>query len=157
MRPDGPNPPLGLAVLRVVLGVVFVAHGAPKLFGGVAGFAEALAGLGFPVPIAFAWIGTLLEFGGGLALIVGLFVTPIALLLATEMFLGIVLVHATNGFYVVGPGQGGIEFNLLLIAALLTLVFAGPGAAALGGRRSGDLIEAREPSDAAGDEGPGGA
>ena len=153
MRPHGPNPPLGLAILRIVLGVVFVAHGAPKLFGGAAGFAEGLAGLGFPAPMVFAWIGTVLEFGGGLALIAGLFVTPIALLLATEMFLGIVLVHAANGFYVIGPGQGGIEFNLLLIAALLTLVFAGPGAAALGGRRGGDLIEARESADAAGDRG----
>ena len=151
MLPNGLNPPLGLAILRVVLGVVFVAHGAPKLFGGVSGFAEALAGLGFPVPIVFAWIGTVLEFGGGLALIAGLLVTPVALLLAVEMFLGIVLVHAANGFYVVGPGQGGIEFNLLLIASLLALVFAGPGGAALGGRRSGDLIEAPEPSDAAGE------
>lgn len=51
------------------------------------------------------------------------------------MATGIALVHAPNGFYVIGPGQGGYEFNLLLIAVLLTLILAGPGVWALRGRR----------------------
>lgn len=136
MRTDGPNPPLGLAVLRVVTGVVFVAHGAPKLFGGgVVSTGDFLSTVGFPLPELFAWVVTLLEFFGGLALIVGLLVAPVAALFVIEMLLGIVLVHAENGFYVIGPGQGGIELNLLLIASLLALIFAGPGMAAIGGGR----------------------
>lgn len=143
MRAKGVNPPLGLAVLRVVTGVVFIAHGAPKLFGGgVAGLESFLSGISFPLPAFFAWVVTLLEFFGGLALVVGLLVTPIALLFVIEMLMGIVLVHGANGFYVIGPGQGGIELNLMLIASLLTLVFAGPGMAAIGGRREAVVVHA---------------
>ena len=62
--------------------------------------------------------------------------TPIALLLATHMMAGIVLVHAANGFYVLGPKANfGIEFNLLLVASLLMLVFGGPGLAAMDSRK----------------------
>ena len=71
----------------------------------------------------------LAETLGGACLVAGLLVTPFALLLAAHMLAGIFLVHLANGFYVVGPGQGGYEFNLLLIAALLTLVLAGSGIA----------------------------
>lgn len=142
MRSKGLNPPLGLAILRVVGGVIFVAHGAPKLFGGGVSDLDAfLISVGFPLPSVFAWVVTLLEFFGGLALVAGLLVTPIALLFIVEMFTGIVLVHAANGFYVIGGGQGGIEFNLLLIASMLALIFAGPGLAAVGGRRGAVVVE----------------
>lgn len=145
MRPRGLNPPLGLAILRVVTAVVFIAHGSTKLFGGgVAGTGDFFAGLGIRLPGLMAWVITLLECFGGLALLVGLLVTPIAILLAVHMLAGIVLVHAANGFFVIGPGQGGIELNLLLIAALLALVFAGPGAAAIG-RAGGDRVIVDEP------------
>lgn len=147
MRTDGPNPPLGLAVLRVVTGVIFVAHGAPKLFGGgVVSTGDFLSTLGFPLPELFAWVVTLLEFFGGLALIVGLLVAPVAALFVIEMFLGIVLVHAENGFYVIGPGQGGIELNLILIASLVTLIFAGPGMAAIGGGSESEVVHAGGPA-----------
>lgn len=139
MRSDAPNPGLGLAILRVVTGVIFVAHGAPKLFGGgVEGLAGMMSNMGVPLSTVAAWGVTLLEFFGGLALIVGLLVAPVAVLLALHMLMGIILVHAANGFYVVGPGQGGVEFNLILIASLLALIFAGSGAAALDSALSGD-------------------
>jgi putative oxidoreductase len=134
----GVNPDLGLAILRVVVGVIFVAHGAPKLFGGMEGTAGFFGSLGIPLPLVAAWGVALLEFLGGIALIGGLLVTPVSLLLGIHMFVGIVLVHAQNGFYVIGPGSGGIEFNLLLIASLLMLVFGGPGIAAIDSRRAGD-------------------
>lgn len=134
MSTNSPNPGLGLAVLRAVTGVIYVAHGAHKLFiGGVDQTAGFLGQLGVPLSTVTAWGLTLLEVFGGLALIAGLAVTPLALLLIVYMLAGIVLVHAGNGFYVIGPGQGGVEFNLLLIAALAALVLAGPGAAAADG------------------------
>ncbi len=132
----GVNPDLGLAILRVVVGVIFVAHGAPKLFGGMEGTAAFFGSIGIPLPLAAAWGIALLEFLGGMSLIVGLAVSPVSLLLILHMLAGIVLVHAPNGFYVVGPGAGGIEFNLLLVASLLMLVFGGPGLAALDARRA---------------------
>ena len=131
----GVNPDLGLAILRVVVGVIFIAHGAPKIFGGMEGSAGFFGSLGIPLPIVAAWMISLLEFLGGIALIAGFLVTPIALLLTTHMLIGILLVHAANGFYVVGrEAQGGVEFNLLLGASLLMLVFGGPGLAALDAR-----------------------
>ncbi|MFB6241042.1 MAG: DoxX family protein [Gemmatimonadota bacterium] len=133
----GLNPELGLAILRVVIGVIFIAHGYPKIAGGVAGTADFLGQLGVPLAGFFAWVVTLLEFFGGIALVIGFLVTPLALLFSIHMLTGIVLVHAANGFYVIGPGQGGIEFNLLLIAGLLALVLAGPGMAALDSRAGG--------------------
>lgn len=133
----GVNPDLGLAILRVVIGVIFIAHGVPKLFGGMEGTAGFFGSIGIPLPLAAAWLVALLEFLGGLALIAGLFVMPISLLLVAHMLTGIVLVHAPNGFYVIGPGSGGVEFNLILAASLLMLVFGGPGLAAIDSRRAG--------------------
>ena len=131
---EGMNPELGLTILRVVLGVIFIAHGFPNLTGGVQGTAEFFGSLGIPAPLLAAWFITVLESVGGLLLLVGFLVTPIASLLAVHMLVGIVLVHAKNGFYVVGPGTGGIEFNLLLIAGLFAMVLCGPGLAAIDGR-----------------------
>lgn len=130
------SPRLGQMILRIALGVIFVAHGASKLFGepGVTGTAGFFGQLGIPVPFLSAWLITLLEFVGGMFLIVGLFVVPTAILLALHMATGIVLVHAPNGFYVIGPGSGGVEFNLLLIAGLLSILLGGPGLAAVDSR-----------------------
>ena len=132
----GVNPELGLAIVRVVLGVIFIAHGAPSVFGGMEGTTTFMDSAGMPLPAVAAWASSLLEFLGGIALIGGFLVTPIALLLAAYSMLGIVLVQAARGFYVVGSNaNGGIEFNLLLTAALLMLVFGGPGLAAMDSRK----------------------
>lgn len=131
------------AVLRILVGGIYVMHGYPKLFGGIDATAGFLGQLGFPIPFVLAWFVALLETVGGLLLVFGLLVTPLALLFIVEMSLGIALVHLPNGFYVIGRGQGGVEFNLLLIAALLVLLLAGPGAWAIGGPKKA------EPGDAA--------
>jgi putative oxidoreductase len=130
---NGMNPELGLAILRIVLGVIFVAHGWPKV-GDMAGTAAFLGGVGIPAPMIAAWLVTILELGGGILLLAGFLVTPVALFLTAHMFLGIITVHAAKGFYVVGLGSAGIEFNLLMAVSLLMLVFGGPGLAALDSR-----------------------
>lgn len=133
---NGMNPELGLTILRVVLGVIFIAHGLPKLTGGIEGTVELFGATGIPAPLVAAWFIALLETLGGLMLLIGFLVTPVSLLLALHMMTGIVLVHAPNGFYVVGEGQGGIEFNLLLVASLLVMMFCGAGLAAIDNRSS---------------------
>lgn len=134
---NGMNPELGLTILRVVLGVIFIAHGLPKLTGGIEGTAAYLGAIGIPVPLVAAWFVALLETLGGLMLLIGFLVTPVSLLLVVHMLAGIVLVHGPNGFYVVGSqASGGIEFNLLLIASLLVMMFCGAGLAAIDNRRS---------------------
>ena len=131
---NGLNPELGLTILRVVLGVIFLAHGVPKLLAGAEGTTVFFGSLGIPAAGFTAWFITLLESAGGALLLLGWLVTPAALLLAIHMFMGIILAHAPNGFYVIGPGQGGIEFNLILIASLLAMIFCGPGLAAIDNR-----------------------
>jgi putative oxidoreductase len=131
----GVNPELGLALLRVVLGVIFISHGAPSLFGGMEGQAEFFSSLGIPLPVVAAWAISLLEFFGGIALLIGLLVTPVSLLLVIHMFAGIVLFHAPRGWYVLGPeASGGVEYSVLLATSLMMLVFGGAGLASMDGR-----------------------
>lgn len=138
----GLNPGLGLAILRIVLGVIFIAHGWPK-FGSMEATADFIGSVGVPAPAFAAWAIALLETIGGALLILGLFVTPVAALLAVHMVMGIFLVHLPNGFYVISPGSGGYEFNLILSASLLALIFVGAGNWALQDRlRSKDVLTA---------------
>ena len=120
----------GLAILRVVVGIVFLVHGFQKLFlmgfGGVAGMME---GLGVPAPGLFAIILTLVELLGGLALILGLFTRVVAIPLAVDMLVATLTVHLPNSFSVLL--NGGYEFTLVLLAASVALAVAGPGEAAL--------------------------
>lgn len=121
---------IALLVLRVMIGVVFIAHGAQKLFGAFGGSgldktAGAMAGLGLEPGMFFAVLGGLTEFGGGLLLLVGL-CTPLAGLAVTAvMVLAIALSTGANGF--ISMSALGYEYNLVLIAIALALVIAGPG------------------------------
>jgi len=142
----GNNPALGLFILRVVLGVVFLMHGLGKLIGppfpgpGMAGWSGMLRDvLHFPVPGLMAWIGMLIEAGGGLALILGIAAAPVGWLLALYM----VIAAVTGGHFAAGfdvfhfgdPMRRGYEYNLTLIAASLCVALGGPGGWALGGSK----------------------
>jgi putative oxidoreductase len=121
--------PWGIALLRIVVGIVFVMHGQQKLFemgvGGVGGF---FASLGVPAPQLAAVLVSVLETVGGLALILGVLTRLFGLLLAGDMLVALMLVHRPNGFF---AGNGGVELVLLLGAAALALALTGPGALAL--------------------------
>lgn len=120
---------LGLAVLRVVVGVVFLVHGYQKLFQmGIPGVTGFFTQIGAPLPQLTAPLVSVLEFGGGLALILGLLTPVVAALLAADMLGAMLLVHLPNGF---NATDGGYEFVLTLLGAALALALTGPGAYAL--------------------------
>lgn len=119
----------GLTLLRLTVGTVFVIHGGQKLF--IFGFGHVggmLQHMGFPLPQVFGVILTLVEFFGGVALILGIFTRWAALLIAIDMAVAVLKVHLPHGFF----GPGGFEYPLTLLVANLTLALSGPGAAALG-------------------------
>lgn len=125
----------GMVPLRVVVGVVFVGHGAQKLFVfGFAGTAGFMGSIGIPAPMLAAVIVTLVEFLGGIALVLGLFTRWAALLLAIDMLVAIFVVHVSKGFF---TSPGGAEFPMTLLGANLTLVLAGAGPVSIDARLEG--------------------
>ena len=117
---------------------------AQKLFGafggaGVAGTASGFAALGLKPALFLALVAGLLEFVGGVALVLGLFTQAVAALLAFEMLFALFAVHAPNGFllnWACTPGRGqGIEYNLALVGSLGALALLGAGRASLDGSR----------------------
>jgi putative oxidoreductase len=119
----------GLAVLRVIIGIVFLAHGLQKIFQfGVGGFAGNLEGQGVPLPLFFAVVVTLVEVLGGVALILGIFTRLVTVPLAIDMLVAMLMVHLPNGFFMM---NNGIELTLILLAASVALALAGSGEASL--------------------------
>ena len=114
----------GIALLRIGIGGVFVAHGIQKLavfgIGGLAGF---LGQIGVPFPTLSAVAVTAAELLGGLALVAGLFTRWAALPLAFSMVVAAVTVHLKNGFFL----PNGIEYVLTLFLARVALALTGSG------------------------------
>lgn len=121
-----------LTMLRLVLGVVFFAHGAQKMLGwfGGYGFQGTMAYLEHVVPAPVAFLVICIEFFGGLGLIVGLLTRIAALGICGHMIGAIFLVHLPNGFFMnwAGKQKGeGIEYHLLVLAIAATLLLRGAG------------------------------
>ena len=120
-----------LLILRVVLGVVFMAHGAQKLFGAFGGPGlDAIVQMMGPI----GYLVTIGEFFGGLGLIVGILPRFSAGSIVVIMLGAIGMVHGKVGFFMNWAGQQageGYEYHLLAIAGLLPIALAGPGRFAL--------------------------
>lgn len=120
---------LGLLALRVPIGIIFIAHGAQKLFGwfggyGLDGTGQFFASIGLQPGYWMALLAGAAEFFGGLALVAGLLVRPAAAALAFAMLIAIFAVHIGNGFFM---SSNGYEYALALTAASVSLLFSGGG------------------------------
>lgn len=117
---------VSLLLMRLIVGLIFMVHGAQKLFG-------AFGGLGLTATVEqFGPIGYLVtigEFFGGLGLVVGLLTRFSAASLIVIMLGAIAMVHGPKGFLL---SDGGFEYNLALIGLLLPILIIGPGRYAIG-------------------------
>jgi putative oxidoreductase len=126
---------LSLLLLRVPLGLIFMAHGSQKLFGLFGGpgvsatlktFEEKMG-----IPPILTILAMIAEFGGGLGVMVGCLTRLSAFGIGSVMVVAIYKVHLVNGFFMNWyclPGRGhGIEYNVALLGMALSLVFTGGG------------------------------
>lgn len=126
--------PLGLLILRIVLGAIMIAHGYPKMFGGLHHHVQFVSSLGLPGWLAY--LSAIAEFFGGILVLAGLVTRIAAFAILIDLAVAIAKVHWKHGL----TGQGGYEFPLAVAAIALALIFFGSGPIALdsirGGRRS---------------------
>ena len=120
---------LSMFLLRVIIGIIFAAHGAQKLFGmfngiGLEGAARIVEGVGIAKPYLVATIWTYIEFIGGIFLIFGIMARWSASAIAFTMLVRLWKINLVYGFFV---QEGGIEYNLMVIGACIPLILLGGG------------------------------
>ena len=119
----------GLSVIRILVGIIFMAHGAQKLFGlfggyGLEGTGQWMESIGLAPGYLMALLPGSAEFFGGLALVVGLLARPAALALTVTLIVAIVSVHIGNGLFM---SNNGYEFALALLAGTVAVMIEGAG------------------------------
>ncbi|CAM3926875.1 DoxX family protein [Tsukamurella ocularis] len=116
---------LASTIARVILGVIFFAHGWQKFVtNGIDNVAAGFEKMDVPFPTLSAWFAGLVELVGGAALVIGLAVPLVAVLGIIDMLGAIIFVHWDNGFFATG---GGYELPLALIAGLIAVGIASHG------------------------------
>ena len=137
------SPILGWAALplRLALGYGFVAHGWAKLSRGPDTFGAVLATLGVPFPDIAAWLTTIVELSGGVALLAGILLPLVAIPLIVVLLTALVTIHFQYGYFSVKLAEAtptgtkfvtfGYEIITLYLAGVLALALGGPGPFAL--------------------------
>lgn len=114
--------PIFLVALRIAIALFMTAHGCIRIYAEtVSGFGGFLESFGFPFGVAIAWMITIFEIAGGIALALNYFRKVICAAFILEHLMGILLVHAPNGWFVVGYTSGGAEYSVLLILCFLVV------------------------------------
>jgi putative oxidoreductase len=112
-------------LIRSIVCISMMMHGWYRLFEGgaiIEDFGNNLNLRGFVIGVPIAWSVTLFEAFGGLIMFFGFFSRWISLIWASQLIVGIYLIHFKRGWFVT-YGEGGMEYSMLLIAALLSIAF----------------------------------
>ncbi len=124
---------IGLLIIRLVVGLLFVGHGAQKLFGSFGGYGLKGTGgwfesIGMKPGVTIALFAGLAELIGGILFAIGLLTPLAAIMIAGTMIMAIIKVHGQNGLWAT---SNGYEYNLTLIAVVIGIALIGPGQYAL--------------------------
>ena len=119
----GSKGPQALSIIRFAVGLLLAIHGIARVSLGIV---DDFGGLpftatGFPMGAAIAWSITVIEIVGGPLLSIGKFRFILSLYFAAQLVVGIILVHWSSGWFVVGAGNNGMEYSILLIACLVAI------------------------------------
>lgn len=129
---------IGLAVLRVVTGAVFMAHGFAKFGfsgdGNLAATTEMFGNMGIPLPAVSGLLVATIEAFGGALLVAGFMTRFVTAAQAIAMLVAVLAVHLPNGF----AGRGGYQWALLLGAAAICLMLEGAGKYSIDRKLSSD-------------------
>ena len=111
-----------LTFLRIVTALLIIIHGIARInYEIVDDFGVYLDANGFPFGVVIAWGITCFEIIGGIVLIIGFFIPYISIIFSVQLLMGIIMLHANEGWFVVGAGRNGMEYSVLLICVFLTL------------------------------------
>lgn len=122
LRTKGTRP---ITLLRIAVAILLGIHGYYRaLSGGATGFGGYLAGQGIPLGTALAWAITLFEMTASICLAAGRLVRLVVPGFAAILLGGILMVHAHEGWFVVGGGRNGVEYSVLLLVCLAVIFWA---------------------------------
>ncbi|QQR97270.1 MAG: DoxX family protein [Sphingobacteriales bacterium] len=113
-------------ILRVALAIILLTHALGGMFnGGINDFGNLfLNQIGFaPVGVPLAWAIKISHILAAICLLTNKFIKPAAVITIFILIMGIILVHGKEGWFVVGGGRNGVEYNFLLIVVLIYLIF----------------------------------
>ncbi len=130
--------PFALFVLRLVLGVIMIAHGSGKVFGGLSHHVQMVSGLGLPGWLAY--FSAAAEFFGGILVIAGFLTRFAALAILVDMAVAIWKVHWKNGLM----GDHGYQFPLAVAAIAFALIFFGAGPISFDSLRGGGRLSGKK-------------
>lgn len=114
------NADIGILILRLWIGAMFIWHGSSKLFGGMEPFTGMLDHLGVPLPVLAGYLAALAEFGGGILLIIGLYYRVAAFLILIVMIVALTTAH-------VGDPLSKIEKPLTFGVTMVSFILFGAG------------------------------